>query len=548
MVPRQALFPQRISEILRSGQPLLLASAVLASLLNAGLSLLLIAQIQALIRQPPGDGQLLPLLGQFLLLLAAILLSHLWAGRSVSQLGATALLKLRQDTAQAIQNCPAAQLEALGPARLYAAFAEDLPRLGAVFSLLPGLLLNSVLSVAGLAWLGWLSWPHLMLCLAFLSVGLVFAEGVLARGIKRYAAQFRQRMDQLYHSIHALVHGYKELRLNPQRARQLQEEVLNPSLQGIFQAVRGRDDYSSAYSGWSLSLSLFLLCAVLLSAHWLLPMSSDTMVAYALVLLYLRGPVIAIINNLPHLIAGQVALNSLAALNLSPAQPPTRIGPVPPLNWQRLEWCQLSYRYPDGDSDYRFTLGPLNLSLERGQVLFITGGNGSGKSTLAKLLCGLYPPAGGTVLADGVAVESDRPAYRQLFSTVLGDYYLFPHCLMQGVAAEPEWWQHQLAAFGLNHKLQIRDGAWSQTQLSQGQRKRLALIQALAEERDILLLDEWAAEQDPEFRRHFYTELIPLWRAQGKTILAITHDDQYFHCADRIIALRQGQLVEHKLG
>ncbi|MCG8463435.1 MAG: ATP-binding cassette domain-containing protein, partial [Xanthomonadales bacterium] len=81
-------------------------------------------------------------------------------------------------------------------------------------------------------------------------------------------------------------------------------------------------------------------------------------------------------------------------------------------------------------------------------------------------------------------------------------------------------------------------------QWSQGQRKRLALIAALAEDRDLLLLDEWAAEQDPMFRRYFYETLIPQWRASGKTVIAVTHDDQYFHCADRVLTLNDEGLTE----
>ena len=83
----------------------------------------------------------------------------------------------------------------------------------------------------------------------------------------------------------------------------------------------------------------------------------------------------------------------------------------------------------------------------------------------------------------------------------------------------------------------------STTQLSQGQRKRLALLTAYLEDRSIYLFDEWAAEQDPEFRAHFYEELLPQLKAKGKTLLVATHDDRYFDLADMVVKMELGRLV-----
>jgi len=98
----------------------------------------------------------------------------------------------------------------------------------------------------------------------------------------------------------------------------------------------------------------------------------------------------------------------------------------------------------------------------------------------------------------------------------------------------------------LEQKVTVSEGELSSTKLSQGQRKRLALLLAYLENRSIILLDEWAADQDPSFRKVFYTELLPELKARGKTVIAITHDDHYFHLADKIYRIHQGSMSLHE--
>jgi putative ATP-binding cassette transporter len=83
----------------------------------------------------------------------------------------------------------------------------------------------------------------------------------------------------------------------------------------------------------------------------------------------------------------------------------------------------------------------------------------------------------------------------------------------------------------------VKDGRLSTTRLSAGQRRRLALLQVFLDRRPVVALDEWAAEQDPIFRRVFYTELLPELQRRGATVVAITHDDRYFHIADRCVTV-----------
>ncbi len=188
----------------------------------------------------------------------------------------------------------------------------------------------------------------------------------------------------------------------------------------------------------------------------------------------------------------------------------------------------------------------MNLTIQRGEMLFLIGGNGSGKSTLALLLTGLYTPTSGQVLLDGVAIDaSSREDYRQLFSAVFTDFHLFANIIgPNGEQPDPKVVDEWLLQLKMSDKLQIDNHIIGNLQLSQGQQKRVALLLAAAEGRDFLLLDEWAADQDPQFRRVFYRDLLPRLSAMGKTVLAISHDDSYFQHADRLLEMRQGQLRE----
>jgi putative ATP-binding cassette transporter len=189
-------------------------------------------------------------------------------------------------------------------------------------------------------------------------------------------------------------------------------------------------------------------------------------------------------------------------------------------------------------------LGPIDLQVYAGETLFIVGGNGSGKSTLAMLLTGLYRPSGGSLSLHGEAItDARRDWYRSHFSTVFSSFHLFERLVGPTGDFDLSLAQAWLARLRMERKVSVDPaGLLSTTQLSQGQRKRLALLVALVEERPILLLDEWAADQDPLFRAFFYLELLPELKSRGKTVIAISHDDRYFAVADRVLKCDGGQL------
>ena len=214
------------------------------------------------------------------------------------------------------------------------------------------------------------------------------------------------------------------------------------------------------------------------------------------------------------------------------------------IDWQTLTLSGVTHAYHREREDSRFMLGPINLTFHPGEILFIVGGNGSGKSTLVKLITGLYIPATGRIQLDDCDItDRNREWYRQQFSAVFSDFYLFDRLLGLDKPNLDSQAQAYLNQLQLDHKVQVKAGVLSTTALSQGQRKRLALLTAYLENRPVYVFDEWASDQDPLFKKIFYTQLLPDLKTQGKVVLVVSHDDRYFHLANRIVKIDYGQVV-----
>jgi putative ATP-binding cassette transporter len=253
---------------------------------------------------------------------------------------------------------------------------------------------------------------------------------------------------------------------------------------------------------------------------------------------------------LPTIAQANIALNKIESLGLSLGEqitePDFPAGSDFDGDWTSLELVDINHAYRGETEEHQFILDNINLKFKPGEIVFIVGDNGSGKSTLIKLITGLYTPDHGQILLNNIPVQDDnREWYRQQFSVVFYDFYLFERLL--GIEANRETEiQNYLKLLEIEHKVTVSNSNLSTTNLSQGQRKRLALLTAYLEDRPIYVFDEWASDQDPVFKEIFYKKLLPQLKSRGKTVIAVSHDDRYFTECDRLIKLDYGRIIEDR--
>jgi putative pyoverdin transport system ATP-binding/permease protein len=452
---------------------------------------------------------------------------------------------MRLELSRRILATPLRRVEELGAPRLLAALTEDVNLIVAAFSFLPVSLLYVTILGGCLGYLGWLSVKLFAIVLGFLVLGLACYQLPMRRA-DRFFQLSRDAFGRQISQFRALVEGIKELKLHaPKRAVFLDEEMTEAARLRMLHRVRAMVIYTLAAS-WGQVVFFVIIGLTLFAFPGRLGLDSRVLVGAVLTILYMLAPLDALLGMLPTLAGGAVAIERVRSLGLSLAAAGVETGGTKPgssQGWQRIDLEAVTYTYGDGSEEDRFTLGPIDLTLYPGERVFVAGGNGSGKTTLAKLLTGLYVPDSGTVRKDGHVVgDAEREAYRQLFSAVFYDFHLFERLMGIEAAAVDEHAQDYLRRLHLERKVRVEGGAFSTLELSQGQRKRLALLAAYLEDRPFYLFDEWAADQDPVFKEIFYRQLLPELKARGKTVIVISHDDRYYSAADRLLRLEDGKL------
>ncbi len=457
-----------------------------------------------------------------------------------------ATLHLRMTLCVRMLAVPLRKLEELGTSKLSNTLVSDLPSVVAAMNLIPLLSLNLTVVLGCLAFMGFLSWKMLIGVLVFLVIG-VFAYQVPLMRAHGHIQALREKGDTLYRHFLNLTAGIKELKLHQARRQAfLEEQLQTTALEVQKHAVGAQRAFSSAVS-WGQVLIFLLIAVVAFALPRFTTVERPVLTGFTFAILYMVGPIQVILNSMAQLSRATVAMDRVekVGVELAALGRPEHLGaPVETQGWSSIEMRAVTHSYYSERDGSSFTLGPIDLSFRPGEIVFITGGNGSGKTSFAKLLTGLYTPESGEVRLDGKPVgDSEIDRYHSLFSVIFSDFFLFDSMLgLRGETLDADA-AHYLEQLQLDHKVKVKDGKLSTTDLSQGQRKRLALLTAYLEDRPIYLFDEWAADQDPYFKDVFYHELLPALRARGKTVFAISHDDRYYPLADRLIKLESGKIV-----
>jgi putative pyoverdin transport system ATP-binding/permease protein len=459
--------------------------------------------------------------------------------------------KLRLRLMDQIRRSELLALEDIGRARIVSAITSDT----AVLTQASNMLCFTVQGAVLIAFVG-LYVAYISLVAFFLTFVIVVGAGFIFHMKNRSLSAQKEESAawerRLFDRLTDFLDGFKEIRLNRERSADLFDDALGVSTTAANIKIRTQAETFQMIVTSQISMYVLIGAVVFVAPNLSESLGGASISKATTALLFVVGACFGLVQSIPILLNANTAADRIERLEQQLRGAATPLAPhdVPaPRHFESIEMRNIEFRYVDRFSDAAFKIGPIDFSLRRGELVFLTGGNGSGKSTFLRVLAGLYAPDSGEIILDGVRITDDnRDDYRALMTAIFFDNHLFRR--LYGIPEPgPGELDRLLTLFRLADKTGLTNGEFRTLDLSGGQRRRLALIVSMLEKRPVVLLDEWTAEQDPEFRRKFYEELLPDMLQAGATIVAITHDDRYLAELDlpaRMIHMDEGRIVEQR--
>ncbi|WP_026687064.1 ATP-binding cassette domain-containing protein [Azovibrio restrictus] len=488
--------------------------------------------------------------GPLLLAFVASILFYMWSESwMVGRLSADmeeAIDRLRMRLIGHIRHADLWRLECFGQSRLYETIVQNCQAISSNSQYLAQAACSVVLTAAIMIYIATISLMAFTLLGGFLGIAaLIYYRQ--NRVLDERQQALMQQETRLFESISDLLDGFKEQRLNRQRSADLNT--------GFIGLSRTTADLRSEVHGLSWKQFVFgemafnlMLGIVVFVVPRYAPDVSGELLKISGAVLFMSAPIFGLMQSLAIMRMAEGAAGRMMDLEgelEALAEPGSRTPGLPlPSPFKEIRMAGVEYTFPAPEGERGFAVGPFDVSIRRGEVIFVTGGNGAGKSTFIKLLTGLYRPDRGQLLVDRMVVSTAQlMSYRALMAPIFYDFHLFAR--LYGISGfEQEMADSLMLWMEMEKVTRVEADRFAKIRLSTGQRKRLALVAAILEAKPVLILDEWAADQDPHFRAKFYREIVPELKRRGLTIIAVTHDDRYFDAADRRWHLEEGRLTE----
>jgi len=483
----------------------------------------------------------------FAALCVLALVSSIVSDIGTNYVGQRIIAALRKDLGEKVLSAPITQIERYRSHRLIPVLTHDVDTISDFSFAFTPLAIATTVTLGCLGYLAYLSVPMFLMMVVAIIIGTSVQLVAGGKGIKGFD-EARDHEDELQRYYNAIASGAKELRIHRPRRFRMNTQRIQKTADRISDIqVRSVNINLLAKSFGSMLFFVVIGLALAMQAYYPNP-DPAVITGFVLVLLYMKGPLEHVVGYLPIVGKAKIAFARISELSERFSSPEPHLlmddSEAPQAVVHSLELREVRYSPPPVEGSEPFHLGPINLNIKRATSSSSVGENGCGKTTLIKLLLGLYQPQSGEIRLNGEAVtDRARDDYRQLFTTVFADYYLFDDLVQGNAGKSLDVATQYLNRLEIAHKVSVKDGAFTTTDLSTGQRKRLALVNAWLEERPVLVFDEWAADQDPAFRRIFYTELLPDLKRLGKTIIVISHDDRYFDIADQLVRMKAGRVL-----
>ncbi len=453
---------------------------------------------------------------------------------------------IRKRLADKIRKADLLSLENIGPAQIYNRLTNETTAISQSAGLIVATMQSVVMLIFVVFYMAYLSITAFVLIVILLIAGI----GVYLRNekiLKKELRQTNQTEIKFFDTLTSILEGIKEIKFNKNRSDEIYSsaDYISTRLKNlkISSSIKYAQNYifSQSFFFVSIAVIVFILPRLELS-------DTDVITQSTAAILFMIGPVSNIAAVIPvmnqvsqsinHIYELEDQINKIQDTHLTDSDD-TKFH-----NFNNISIKNLEFTFPNGNGSSKFSIGPIDLDIKKGEKIFVVGGNGSGKTTFIKNMTKLYQPDSGEILIDGEALkEEDICSYRELFSGIFAEFHLFRK--LYGLSKiDKERVNELLTLMEIEHKTKYMDGAFTNLDLSTGQRKRLALVVTMLEDKPICIFDEWAADQDPIFRQFFYETLLDKLISQGKTVIAVSHDDRYFGFADKVIKMEYGKIIE----
>lgn len=494
-----------------------------------------------------GDGLLTYLLAIYLIILTIFVYTKKYTLEQAAIIVEHVLRKVRMRIMDKVRNTELVFMESTGHSEIFNCLSHDTEQISTSSSTVFASLQAAIMLVFAMLYIAWLTPSGFAVTMAAIVLG-VWAFEIRRKSIMRDMELAVKREVVFFESVNHTLHGFKEIKLNSNKSQGLHD--YQGEIADDVEALKVRSGISSVFVTMFSQVFFYVLIAtVLFIWPYFEQPEPDIIIKLTASILFIIGPLELLVGSLPLFMKADVSVNNLYALEAR-LDTATRNEEYEDFDlaeetFQKICFSNVCFEYQDVQGVSQFKVGPIDLEFKRGEIVFIIGGNGSGKSTLMKVLTGLYYPSQGNITVDGETLDQELyHGYRELFSIIFTDFHLFDR--LYGLEeVDRKKVKSLLSTMELSLKTKYKDGAFSTIDLSTGQRKRLAYVAALLDDKQIYVFDEWAADQDPVFRKFFYEVLLPELRDQGKTIIAVTHDDKYFGAADRVLKMDEGLLVNY---
>ena len=492
---------------------------------------------------------------KFILIFSIIFAIYIITKRQALKLAASfaenVIYGIRERIVRSLMNTELPEFEELGRAEMYARLTKDTNEISNSSSVIVSGAQAIVLVFFALIYLGFLNITALIIAIILMTIGISnFVIG--SKKIQTEIAEANDIETQYFDKINEITSGFKELKLSQQK----KSDLFFGKIQTISNNLKEKKIITASKMSYYIVFAYAFLYTLLGAMVYIVPALDKEVLTHIVkitsTILFIIMPLGEAISTFDSINKATVAVNNLTKLeeqlkgNTAAVPDDVKLTGVFE-GFEKIKFDDLSFAYRDDANREQFRIGPVNFSINKGEIIFIIGGNGSGKSTLIKLITGLYLPITGGIYVDEAMVEKDEiQEYRELFAVIFSDFFIFSE--LYGVRdLDDKKVTRLLKQMRLHDKTGFKNGSYTNVNLSTGQRKRLAMISLILEDKSILVFDEWAADQDPEFRKYFYNELIFDFKKSGKTIIAITHDDHYFDKADKIYKMEYGEFTEYKV-